>query len=66
MNYLVMVEMLDSEGKIDRVDTMTVIGDLARAELFRETAHEFYEDRGYAVCVKIYSEQDILKAFGRI
>lgn len=66
MSYLIMIELLDSDGNFDRLDGMTVVGDLQRAEIYREKAHEFYESRGYAVCVKIYSSDQLLKALGRV
>lgn len=64
--YLVVIELLDVDGNVDRIDGMTVIGDLERAQNFREMTHKYYDDRGFAVCIKIYSDQDILKAFRRI
>ena len=65
MRCLVMVELLDSDGKLDRLACMTVCNDLERAQVMREYCESYYGSHGYAVSVNIYTEEELLKALNR-
>lgn len=65
MNHLLMVELLDSNGNLDRVASMMVVNDLERAQALKEFTESYYDDRGYAVLVKIYNEEQLLEALNR-
>ena len=66
MRHLVAVEMYDVDGVIERIEGMSVCTSLEKAQELKQFLERYYDDHGYAVCVIIRSEVDVLKALGRI